>query len=117
MDKSQILDHFALLAGLDSTEACRYSALADGIIAQVSGMLRKAVCPKENAVRLTALCGALCYYQYTLQQESATEESIRALNVSVTRKSPGRQAGAAAIRNEAMLAAKALLRDDGFFCE
>ena len=116
METLRVLEQFAALAGLDPSEAWRYSGLAEAVIAQVTARLRPDVDPASESARLCYLCGAVCYYKYALLQDGACEESVRALDVTVSQKLPDRCKNAQSIRDDALLLTRDLLRDDQFFC-
>lgn len=116
MELPRVLEQFASLAGLERSEAWRYSGLAEAVIAQVTARLRPDVDPAAESTRLSYLCAAVCYYKYALLQGGACEESVRALDVTVSQKLPDRCNSAQSIRDDALLLARDLLRDDQFFC-
>lgn len=114
MDKLHVMEQFAALAGLSMDEALDYSCLADAAMLRVERGLRPDADPAANAGLLDYLCAALCYFSFA-QLGGADEEGLKALDLSVTKKRGDRLRGALRLRDEALVLAKDLLADPGFY--
>lgn len=112
MEKHHIMEQFASLARFSTEEAWAYSALGDAAIRQVEQSLRDDVVPDIAA--LEYLCAALCFYRFSLLEECG-ENSVRAQDVTVTKKSSDRSSRAVRIRDDALVLAKNYLKDEYFF--
>lgn len=117
MDRNAVLKCFAGLARMTENEAAAYGQLADVAIAEVEPRIRGDISLTEHKAALEYLCGVLCYYRYALLHTEGSEESIRALNVAVTKKSGSGDPCATAreLRADALRMARGLLADEDFY--
>lgn len=115
MDKQQVLEQFAALAKISLEEALTHAGLVDASIAQITAMLRDDADPVKNASLLHYVCGAVCYHKFALLQGGAKEETVRALDVSATKKLPESWSNAERLRDDALVLARRLLLDERFY--
>lgn len=122
LDPQAVLRRFSLLARLDESEAAKYLPLAELAISEIAPRIRTAPNGEAEAAvsgglaRLEHLCAALCCYRYALLTDGG-EETVRALNVSVSSKSGGLRQSAKELRDDALRMARPLLNDDTFYFE
>ena len=66
MEVQQVMDRFALIAGLTSEEAAAWLPICRQATAEVEEMLRAPECAALLGDRLCTACAALTYYRYAL---------------------------------------------------
>ena len=111
MDRDSVLMRFARMAGLSGEEAQEWDWLAGDAVSETAELLRAGADPADP--RLVQLAAAICFHRWALL-EDVEDETIRALDLSVSRKGGGRRGRAEALRREAAVRAAGLLRDQRF---
>ena len=112
MNIDEILNRFALLAGLTAEEAAERRVLCEDALVRIQSQCREEVDPAEQSSLLCAAASALAFYWYALGRDVAEGEDFTAGDVKLS----GRH-GLAAARELWQSAEKQiapLLRDDGF---
>ena len=110
MDKDAISLRFRSMAQLSSDEAEPFLWLVDAALAQVEALLLPGV---SQAPPLVDLAAAFAFYRFALLQEDGGE-TVRALDLSLSRKDGRLLRRAELLRKDALVQAAPFLRDSGF---
>ncbi len=114
MNIDEIMERFAVLAGLTAEEARQWQPLCEDALVRIQSQCREDVDPAEQSGVLCAAVSALAFYQYALCGSVTDGGDFTAGDVKIAR---GTQAAdcAKALWLEAKAAAAPLLRDPGFY--
>ena len=114
MNVEEVVNRFALMAGLGSDAALRYRTVCEDAVLQISGLLREEVA--DETPEVSAAAAALAFYRYTLAQAANLGDGFQAGDVKVT-KGGSSVAMAREVWSQASADAAPYLKDGGFTFE
>lgn len=103
------------MASLNLDDAAEYLSLIELSILEVQARIKADIIPEEHDLLLTNLAAAICCYKYIVAISLSEPMSVKGLNVTLQTDSRSKINHAKLIKNEAVISAKQLLKDDDFF--
>lgn len=113
--KPKIITQFSALCSISLPAAAGFTELIEQSIKEVSSMLREGILPSEHEASIIHLCSAICCYRYCLQKLLNQPDNVRAADISVSHNSGKMLENAKRIKDEAVISAKGILKDDNFY--
>ena len=107
-----VITDFCLYTGLSGAEAAAWTTLLQSAVLEIDRRIADRRAIERNQALLCHAAAALAFYRYRLLNDSG-EAVLKAGDLSVSRR--GGIMAARAARDEAMLAAGSLLKDEGFY--
>lgn len=114
MNIDEIMERFAVLAGLTAEDAAPWRMLCEDALVRIQSQCREDVDPAEQSSALCAAVSALAFYQYVLCGGVTDAVDFTAGDVKITRKGDAVDC-AKALWLEAKSQIAPLLQDDGFY--
>ncbi|WP_312643387.1 hypothetical protein [Hydrogenoanaerobacterium sp.] len=117
MDASQVLQQFAVLAGISQEDAQPFAPMARLCVARLYARLREDTDVDTNEEALCTVAAGMLLYQYTMTAQADTQSSFKLGDLSISAQAISR-ADAKALCDELLASIAPLLKyDDAFLVQ